>query len=91
MLQPDKEPPTHTAWSQHRDRGKFREWYKRGHVWLEKTTDGQIIGCVFEGTPGPRGYDGFIYFFPNGMTPPDPEPEERAKRPGQPSDNERDT
>ncbi len=80
MLQPDKQPPTHTAWSQHRDHGKFREWYKRGHAWLEKTADGQFIGCVFEGIPGPRGYDGFIYFFPNGMMPPEPTPE--AKRPG---------
>jgi hypothetical protein len=72
MLNPEKDPPTHTAWSQHRDRGKFREWYKRGHAWIEKTPEGQTIVCVFEATPGPRGYDGFIYAFPNGMTPPDP-------------------
>jgi hypothetical protein len=69
-----KEPPTHTAWSQHRERGQFREWYKTGHVWLEKTPEGQIVGVVFEAAHM-RGGDGFTWFFPVGMQPPDPPPE----------------
>jgi hypothetical protein len=82
MLQPDKDPPTFTAWSQRREHGKFREWYKRGHAWVEIAPDGRLVSFrVFEGTPGPRGYDGYIHCFPNGEQPPDPAPEE-SKRPG---------
>lgn len=77
MLQ-QKMPPTHTAWSQHREQGKFREWYKSGHVWIETTAEGQIIGCIFEAMH-PRGGDGFTCFFPVGMLPSDPTPE--AERP----------
>jgi hypothetical protein len=89
-MNPEKDPPTHTAWAQYRDKGKFREWYKRGHVWFDKTPDGQIIGCIFEAVPtGPRGYDGFTYFFPNGMEPPPPKPRsEQPERPGSPRANE---
>jgi hypothetical protein len=84
MLNPEKDPPTHTAWSQHRDRGKFREWYKRGHAWIETTPQGQTIFCVFEGIPGPRGYDGFIYAFPNGIEPPPPpKAQAQPQRPAQ--------
>lgn len=82
-MNPEKDPPTHTLWSQQRDKGKFREWYRRGHLWLDKTPDGQTIGCFFEGVPDPRGSDGFTYFFPNGMQPPEPQtPPPKAQRPG---------
>ena len=82
MLNPDKDQPTHPAWSQRRERGKFREWYKRGHAWIETNPQGQTIFCIYEGIPGPRGYDGFIYAFPNGVVP--TEPPAQAQRPGTP-------
>jgi hypothetical protein len=85
MLNPDKDPPTHTGWSQRRERGKFREWYKRGHLWMEKNPQGQTIICTYEGIPGPRGYDGFIWWYPNGVEPPPPLPpkeQTQARRPG---------
>ena len=40
-----EKPPTHTAWSQFRERGQFREWYKRGSAWLQWLLSG----------PGPHG------------------------------------
>ena len=73
-----KPPPTHTAWCQFRERGLFREWYRRGDAWIEKAPDGQITGKVFLASHGCRGDDGYVYFFPIG-TPPPPPPE--PKRP----------
>lgn len=35
-----EKPPTHTAWSQFRERGHFREWYKRGPAWLHRILSG---------------------------------------------------
>jgi len=88
MLNPEKDPPTHTAWSQHRDHGKFREWYRRGHAWIETNAQGHTVFAVFEATPGPRGYDGFIYGFPNGMEPPaPPDPKAKPQRPGAQNDD----
>jgi hypothetical protein len=77
MSRPNR-PPTHTLWSQHRDHGRFREWYKSGHVWLEKDEKGEIIGCSFQAMHARAG-DGFTWFFPVGKEPPPPE---EAKRPG---------
>ncbi len=77
MLRPDEDNPTHTAWVQHLDRGKFRAWYKSGKVWLP---DPKIIGGrLFQAVPTIRGGDGFTYFFPIGMEPPPPQ---EPKRPG---------
>lgn len=81
-MNPEKDPPTHTIWSQRREHGKFREWYKRGHAWVEKDAQGQTTFCVFEGIPGPRGYDGYVYGFPVGVEPPPPKPNTQAQRPG---------
>jgi hypothetical protein len=97
-----EKPPTHTAWSQFRGHGKFRDWYKRGPAWVQRILDGPgqhgakhdpdtcphcgamlppISGKVFHAMHGPRGDDGFTYFFPIGMEPPPP-PEPQPKRPG---------
>ncbi len=38
-------PPTYTGWCQFRERGEFREWYKRGPIWLRWLLSG----------PGPHG------------------------------------
>jgi hypothetical protein len=35
-----EKPPTHTAWCQFREHGKFREWYKRGPAWLRRIVTG---------------------------------------------------
>jgi hypothetical protein len=80
-MNPEKDPPTHTGWSQRRVRGVFREWYKRGHLWLEKDAQGQIVVCTFEAIPGPQGYDRYIWWYPNGTEPPLPPPKD-AQRPG---------
>jgi hypothetical protein len=72
MLDPAKDPPTHGAWTQFREHGKFREWHKDGKGWYQRMPGG-IIGRVFHISPGPRGFDGFIYAFPVGIiTPPPP-------------------
>jgi hypothetical protein len=83
-MNPEKDPPTHTGWSQRREHGKFREWYKRGHLWMEKQPEGYTVVVTYEGIPGPRGYDGFIHWYPNGIEPkPPPEPpKSQAQRPG---------
>ena len=40
-----------------------------------------VVGCIFEQSI-PRGQDGFIWFFPVRMTPPDPAvPRPQAARP----------
>lgn len=84
-MNPEKDPPTHIIWSQHRDRGKFREWYRRGHAWIEQDAQGRINFCAFEALPGPRGFDGFVYGFPNGVEPPPPpKPNTLAHWPGVP-------
>ncbi len=82
-MNPEKDPPTHTGWSQRRERGEFREWYRRGNAWIEQDAQGQHVICTFEGIPGPRGYDGFTYWYPNGTEPPPPSSKEttQAKRP----------
>jgi hypothetical protein len=99
-----EKPPKYTAWSQFRERGEFREWYKRGHAWVWRILTGAdqlgskddpdtcphcggklppIGGKIFHATHGPRGDDGFTYFFPIGMEPPAPAPDASdAKRPG---------
>jgi hypothetical protein len=71
MLDPSKDPPTHNAWTQFREQAKFREWHKDGKGWYEKTPAG-IIGRIFHMSPGPRGFDGFIYSFPAGLLLPPP-------------------
>ena len=85
-MNPEKDPPTHTGWSQRREKGKFREWYRRGQAWIETDAQGQaVVICTFEGIPGPRGYDGFTWWYRNGIEPPPPpEPAQRtqAQRPG---------
>jgi hypothetical protein len=82
-MNPEKDPPTHTIWSQRREHGKFREWYKRGHAWVEQDAQGRINFCGFEGVPGPRGYDGFFYGHPVGVQPPPPPKlNTQAQRPG---------
>jgi hypothetical protein len=96
-MQPEKDPPTHTAYCQHQDKGRFREWCYRGPAWVETTPEGEVIVRVFEMIPtGPRGYDGYIWCFPKGMKPP-PQlpPQEKAQRPGalqsgQPHDTDED-
>ena len=81
-----KKPPTHTAWSQHREHGRFREWYKSGHVWLEKDEQGETIGCIFQAML-PRSGDGFMWFFPVGTEPPPPKEPQRPQS-GQPAEEE---
>lgn len=75
MLNPEKDAPTHTGWCQRREKGQFREWYKRGHLWLQTDAQGSTVVCTFEGIGGPRGFDGFTWWYPNGVQPPDPAPE----------------
>jgi hypothetical protein len=83
MLDPEKDPPNYTAWMQHRDRGKFREWYKCGHAWFETAPDGKIIARAFRAVPTVRGDDGFIHYYPVGVEPPPPPPPKmQAHRPG---------
>jgi len=78
-MRPNK-PPTHTLWSQHREHGRFREWYKSGHVWIEKNDKGEIIGCNFHVMHN-RG-DDFTWFFPVGIEPPPPIEEKRPSKTG---------
>lgn len=87
-MNPEKDPPTYTGWSQRREKGHFREWYKRGHLWIEKNPQGgQPVICTFEGIPAPRGGDGFTWWYPNGVEPPPPpKPNTQAQRPGQHSE-----
>jgi len=88
-MNPEKDPPTHTGYSQRREKGEFREWYRRGHAWIETDPQGRTIICTYEGIPGPRGYDGFIWWYPNGIEPPPPQQSKQAQRPGaQHGDNE---
>jgi len=84
MINPLKDPPTHTGWSQRRERGRFREWYRRGHLWMQTDEQGQTVIVTYEGIPGPRGYDGYIWWYPNGIEPPPPteNTNQQAHRPG---------
>jgi hypothetical protein len=87
-MNPEKDPPTYTGWSQRREKGKFREWYRRGHLWMEQQPEGYTVVVTYEGIPGPRGYDGYIHWYPNGIEPKPPkEQPPQAHRPGaQPAD-----
>ena len=84
---PKNKPRTHIAWSQLREHGRFREWYRSGHGWLETTPEGEAIVCAFHAAHV-RGDEGYVWLFPVGKTPPDPSAaDEGPKRPDMPDED----
>jgi len=84
-----KKPPTHTLWTQHLEHGRFREWYKSGHLWLEENGQGKPVVCIFQAMH-PRGGDGFTWGFPVGEEPPPPQKLPQRPQSGSTDDTDED-
>ena len=82
-------PPTHMAWAQYRQRGKFVRWYQIGQGRIFRDPSGKTVACVAEQCI-PRGHSGYTWLLPIGETPPDP-PADDPRRPGQFPDAEDDS
>jgi hypothetical protein len=71
------QPPTHRAWGKHRRRGIFVCWKDLGPVWMATDENGQHILCFDEQSLA-VGHDRKYWFFPVGVTPPDPPKKDTA-------------
>ena len=75
--------PTHTAFAMKREGKKHGRWLEIGTA--RQDSDG-VIHLFLDRTPI-GGFNGYAYLSPNGVKPPDPQPE----RPAQRSDEEEDS
>lgn len=79
-------PPTHFGWAQFKHRGKFVRWYPRGQAREYTDASGKRIFCTWE-QGGPHPHSGFTWWYPVGVNPPDPPPDD-PKRPDETGDDE---